>query len=72
MISLSHQNSKKETAQVGYWISSKYWDKGCMSQAFEQILHYARIKKIEYLSATIDKENIQSKKFGKSIVSKYN
>lgn len=62
MISLSHQNLKKKTAQVGYWISSKYWDKGCISQAFKEILHYARIKKFEYLSATIDKENIPFKK----------
>ncbi len=60
-ISLSHQDIKEQKAQIGYWISSKYWGNGYTSCAFSQILNLARKKGIKYLSATIKDDNIASK-----------
>lgn len=62
MISLSHQDIKKKKAQVGYWISSKYWRKGYTSNAFSQILNYAETKGIKFLNAEIEDDNLGSKK----------
>lgn len=60
-ISLSHQDIKEQKAQIGYWISSKYWGNGYTSCAFSQVLNLARKKGIKYLSATIKDDNIASK-----------
>ncbi|OOM07218.1 GNAT family N-acetyltransferase [Clostridium saccharobutylicum] len=62
IISLSHQNIEEKKAQIGYWIGSKYWRKGYTSQAFSQILGYAKRKEIKYLNAKIQKDNIASQK----------
>lgn len=61
-ISLSHQNIKERKAQIGYWISSKYWDNGYTSCAFSQVLNLAREKGIKYISATIEENNLASKR----------
>ncbi|GAA0124340.1 GNAT family N-acetyltransferase [Clostridium sp. ATCC 25772] len=61
-ISLSHQNIKLKKAEIGYWISSKYWKKGYTSEAFSQILNYAKSKGIKHLSSKIKKDNIPSRK----------
>lgn len=61
-ISLSHQNIKERKAQIGYWISSKYWGNGYTSCAFSQVLNLAGEKGIKYISATIKDDNIASKK----------
>ena len=62
LISLSHQNIVEQKAQVGYWISSKHWGKGYTTQAFSQLLDYAKIKGIKYLNARIKKDIIASKR----------
>lgn len=62
MISLSNQNVAQKKANVGYWISSKYWNNGYTSQAFSQILDFARKKEFKYLSATIECVNLSSRK----------
>ncbi|WP_454052952.1 GNAT family N-acetyltransferase [Clostridium sp. Marseille-Q7071] len=61
IISLSHQDIKEQKAQIGYWISSKYWENGYTSCAFSQVLNLARKKGIKYISATIKSDNIASK-----------
>lgn len=45
IISLSHQDIEEKKAQIGYWIRSRYWGNGYTSQAFSQILKYAKRKK---------------------------
>lgn len=60
-ISLSHQNIKERKAQIGYWISSKYWGNGYTSCVFSQVLNLAKEKGIKYISATIKDDNIASK-----------
>lgn len=62
MISLSHQNLDEHKAQIGYWIGSNYWGNSYTSLAFSKLLTYAKNKGIKYLSATIDRKNIASKK----------
>lgn len=61
LISLSHINKRTKTAKIGYWIASKYWNKGYGSKAFEQILNLAREKNIKIVSCLISKENKASK-----------
>ncbi|WP_461614015.1 GNAT family N-acetyltransferase [Clostridium sp. Marseille-QA1073] len=56
------QDIKKQKAQIGYWISSKYWGNGYTSCAFSQVLNLAREKEIKYISATIKDYNIASKR----------
>lgn len=67
-IALSYQSMEQKKAQIGYWIGSRYWGKGYMSQAFLQMLRYSKGKGIIYLSAKILKDNVASKK----IWQKYN
>lgn len=62
MISLSHQDVVQKKAKAGYWISSKYWNHGYTSQAFSQILDFARKKEFKYLSGTINCTNLGSRK----------
>lgn len=61
-ISLSHQDTVNHKARVGYWIGSSYWGNGYASQAFSQILKFARLKNILYVSATIKEDNLASKR----------
>ncbi len=61
-ISLSHQDTARKTAQIGYWTGSAYWGNGYTSQAFEQVLAYARVKGFESVSATILVDNQASKR----------
>ena len=60
MISLSHINLKNKKANIGYWLTSKYWGKGITTEAFKQILAIAKNDKIKYLSCTIHKDNKSS------------
>lgn len=60
-ISLSHQDIVQRTAQIGYWIGSKYWNKGYATEAFRNILLSAKQKRFEYVFSTIDKNNIASR-----------
>lgn len=68
MISLSHQDTLKHTARIGYWIGSTYWNKGYTNKAFQLVLDQAKIREIKYVSSTIKKDNIASRK----IWDKYN
>lgn len=61
LISLSQINHKNQTAKIGYWITSKYWNKGYTSTAFEQILDVARKTNIKHVSCSIPKDNKESK-----------
>src|SRR4030043_243088 len=42
LISLSRINKITRSAKIGYWITSKYWNKGYVSDAFSQILNLAK------------------------------
>lgn len=59
-ISLSHQDTVKLTARIGYWLGSQYWNKGYARQAFRGILCSAKQKGIEYVSTQIEKDNVAS------------
>jgi len=61
-ISLSHQDVNNRKAQIGYWISSNHWGKGYASKAFFQVLSFARLKRIEYVFASIKEDNLASKR----------
>ena len=60
MISLSKQDPLNRTACVGYWIASKYWNKGYATRAFGDIIEIAREKGFVTLSAKIDRNNVYS------------
>lgn len=60
MISLSHIDKLNMSANIGYWIASSEWGKGIGTQAFNQMLDYARRLKLRKVSATIAKENLAS------------
>ena len=61
LISLSQINNKNQTAKIGYWITSKYWNKGYTSVAFEQMLNLAKKTNIKQVSCSIPKNNKESK-----------
>jgi [ribosomal protein S5]-alanine N-acetyltransferase len=61
LISLSHINHKDHTAKIGYWITSKYWNRGYTSLAFKQVLNLAREMNITHVSCSISKNNKESK-----------
>lgn len=61
-ISLSHQDRTNHKAQIGYWLSSSYWGNGYTSQTFSQVLSFARLKGVEYVSASIIEDNLASKR----------
>ncbi len=61
LISLSHINRRKQTARIGYWVASRYWNKGYSSKAFAQILNLAKKDNIKIVSCLISKENRASK-----------
>jgi ribosomal-protein-alanine N-acetyltransferase len=69
LISLSHMDGT--TARIGYWLSSSYWNKGCMTQAFSMLLEQAVKSGFKTVKATIDPKNIASikiwEKWGASI-----
>ncbi|SEP41053.1 GNAT family N-acetyltransferase [Propionispora vibrioides] len=62
MIALSHQDMVNHTARIGYWLGSRYWNKGYASKAFRLILELARRKGLKYVSSTIRENNIVSRK----------
>ena len=70
LISLSHQTAT--SARIGYWLGSRYWDKGHATEVFGQILAYATNKDLKQVRAAIAKTNIPSmkiwEKFGASFV----
>ncbi|WP_078116525.1 GNAT family N-acetyltransferase [Clostridium beijerinckii] len=43
-IDIENWKREEKKAQIGYLIGSKYWRKGYTSQAFSQILGYAKKK----------------------------
>jgi len=61
-ISLSHQDVNNRKARIGYWISSNYWGNGYASQAFSQVINFAKLKRIEYVSSSIKDDNLASKR----------
>ena len=61
-ISLSHQDVNKRSARIGYWISSNYWGNGYTSQAFSLVLGFAKLKSIQYITASINEDNLASKR----------
>lgn len=62
MISLSHQNIVKHTARIGYWLGSKYWNKGYASKAFQLMLDLAKTKELQYVCSTVKEVDIASTK----------
>lgn len=57
LISLSRINKKTKNANIGYWIASKHWNKGYVSEAFKQILNLAKENNLNLVSCSIPKEN---------------
>lgn len=57
-ISLSHMDGT--TARIGYWLSSSYWNKGYMTQAFSMALEQASKLGLKTIKAAIDPKNIAS------------
>ena len=62
MISLSHIDEKLRTARIGYWVGSRFRNKGICSEAFRMILEIARDKGIVEFRSDIDKDNVYSLK----------
>jgi len=60
LISLSKISKEAGTANIGYWIASKYWNKGYTTKAFEQVLNFAKKGNIKTVSCSIDNENTKS------------
>jgi ribosomal-protein-alanine N-acetyltransferase len=53
LISLSHVDLTKRVARIGYWLASKYWNRGFMTTALEQVLQYAERSNILSVSASV-------------------
>jgi RimJ/RimL family protein N-acetyltransferase len=66
-ISLSHIDTEKRKARMGYWIGSIYRKKGYCSQAVTKILELARVKKIDSISAKIADDNPASFRIWKKL-----
>jgi len=62
MISLSHIDEKLRTARIGYWVGSRFRNKGICSEAFMLILDIAIDKGIVEVKSDIDKDNSYSLK----------
>jgi ribosomal-protein-alanine N-acetyltransferase len=62
MISLSHQEIVNHTARIGYWLGSRYWNKGYASKAFQLILELAKRKGLKHVSSAVREDNIVSRK----------
>ena len=62
MISLSHQDIVNHTARIGYWLGSKYWNKGYASKAFQLILDLAKRKGLQYVCSTVKEVDVASRK----------
>ncbi len=60
MISLSHIDKESGTARVGYWIGSKFRNKGVCSEAFRLVLKLAKNEGIKEVRSDIDKDNLYS------------
>ena len=74
LISLSKIEKGTGKANIGYWISSNYWYKGYTTNAFGQMLEFAKKEGIKKVSCSIDKKNNDSmaiwKKFNASFENK--
>ncbi|MDD3045751.1 MAG: GNAT family N-acetyltransferase [Candidatus Delongbacteria bacterium] len=62
MISLSHIDPDIRKAGVGYWVGSKFRNRGIGKKAFEIILDIAKSKGLEILQSDIDRNNLFSLK----------
>lgn len=61
MISLSHIDRIRGKAQTGYWIGSRYRNRGICTKAFRLLIQKAREQDIETLSSTIAVSNNASR-----------
>ncbi|HDS02405.1 MAG TPA: N-acetyltransferase [Firmicutes bacterium] len=57
LISLSHINKENGDARCGYWIGSKYRNRGYTKEAFEKIINIARQMELKFLTSTISPNN---------------
>jgi len=68
LISLSKIDHENQTARIGFWITSKYWNKGYTSAAFSKILSLSKKQNIKEAFCSIPKDNKESqaiwRKFG--------
>lgn len=55
LISLSHV--KGNSASIGYWLSSKYWNLGLCTRAFKQVINLAKDIELASVGCTIEKDN---------------
>lgn len=60
--SISFAYKDEKTASIGYWIKSNEWGKGFCTQAFKEILLIAKREEYTYVTASILKRNIISKR----------
>jgi GrpB-like predicted nucleotidyltransferase (UPF0157 family)/predicted acetyltransferase len=56
IISLSRQNVNEKSARIGYWLASKYWNKGICSFAFSEVLKFGIQQGFKIFRAKIPKE----------------
>jgi hypothetical protein len=62
LISLSKIDYERKIASIGYWIGSKYWNKGIGKKAFALCMEMATTMGIDIVKAQIEIENIPSRK----------
>lgn len=60
--SISFIHKDDETASVGYWLKSDMWGRGICTQAFKHIIILLQNTGYKYVTASILKENIASKR----------
>jgi [ribosomal protein S5]-alanine N-acetyltransferase len=60
LISLSHQNRNDNSARIGYWLSSKYWNRGICSIAFDKVITNGRHMGFKTFRAKVPRDNVAS------------
>ncbi len=58
---ISLKNINKQSAEVGYWLSEKYWGKHIMSEVLEKVIEFGFNKlKLKIINVSFDKGNVAS------------
>jgi len=60
LISLSHRDNESKSVRIGYWISSKEWNKGIGTFAFNAVFQYAKDLGFKIFRANINPNNFAS------------
>lgn len=60
--SISYVHKDFETASVGMWISSNYWNKGFGTYILKEFMEIVKNKGYKFIVVTIQKKNLRSKR----------